>query len=90
MASGKFQTLLYKEEIEAFMRTPGLGRGSSSWISTISRGKGTALVGVLDAFWGSKGYVEPGGVQAFLRGDGAPGPDEEALLDRERDVPRIA
>ena len=58
MASGKFQTLLYKEEIEAYLRTPDIGGYQLLDIHDFP-GQGTALVGVLDAFWESKGYVTP-------------------------------
>jgi beta-galactosidase len=55
-ASGKLQVLCYKEEIEAAFRTPGI-----SGIQLLDLhdfpGQGTALVGVLNAFWGAKGYV---------------------------------
>ncbi len=57
-ASGRFQLECYKEEIEANLRTPGL-----SGIELLDLhdyvGQGTALVGLLDTFWESKGYVKP-------------------------------
>jgi inosine-uridine nucleoside N-ribohydrolase len=56
MASGKLQTLLYKEEIEAALRTPGFGGFQLLDLHDFP-GQGTALVGVLDPFWESKGYV---------------------------------
>jgi len=56
MASGRFQTLLYKAELEAALRTPGLGGVQLLGLQDFP-GQGTALVGVLDAFWDSKGYV---------------------------------
>lgn len=56
MASGKFQTLLYKTDIEAALRTPGFGGFQLLGLSDFP-GQGTALVGVLDAFWQEKGYV---------------------------------
>jgi hypothetical protein len=55
-ASGKLQALCYKEEIESALRTPGMG-GFELLGLTDFPGQGTALVGVLDAFWDSKGYV---------------------------------
>jgi hypothetical protein len=55
-ASGKLQTLCYKEEIESALRTPGMG-GFELLGLTDFPGQGTALVGVLDAFWDDKGYV---------------------------------
>jgi len=56
-ASGRFQLACYKEEIEANLRTPGLG-GFQLLDLHDYVGQGTALVGVLDPFWKSKGYVE--------------------------------
>ncbi len=57
MASGKLQALLYKEEIESALRTPGFGGFQLLDIHDFP-GQGTALVGILDAFWDSKGYIE--------------------------------
>jgi hypothetical protein len=57
-ASGKLQTLCYKEEIESALRTPGFGGFQLLDLHDFA-GQGTALVGVLDAFWDSKGYVTP-------------------------------
>lgn len=56
MASGKLQTLLYKEDIESALRTPGFGGFQLLDLHDFP-GQGTALVGVLDPFWDSKGYV---------------------------------
>jgi beta-galactosidase len=56
MASGKFQLACYKEEIEANLRTPGLG-GFQLLDLHDYLGQGTALVGLLDAFWEPKGYA---------------------------------
>ena len=47
----------YKEEIEANLRTPGLA-GFQLLDLHDYVGQGTALVGVLDPFWESKGYVK--------------------------------
>jgi hypothetical protein len=57
-ASGKLQTLLYKEDIESALRTPGMGGFQLLDLHDFP-GQGTALVGVLDPFWDSKGYVSP-------------------------------
>ena len=57
-ASGRLQTLCYKEEIESALRTPGMGGFQLLDLHDFP-GQGTALVGVLDPFWESKGYVEP-------------------------------
>ncbi len=58
MASGKLQTLAYKHDIEAALRTPGFGGFQLLDLHDFP-GQGTALVGVLNAFWDSKGYVTP-------------------------------
>jgi len=57
-ASGKLQAILYKEEIEAALRTPGFGGFQLLDLHDFP-GQGTALVGVVDAFWGEKGYIKP-------------------------------
>jgi len=57
-ASGRFQLACYKEEIEANLRTPGLD-GFQLLDLHDYLGQGTALVGLLDAFWESKGYAAP-------------------------------
>lgn len=55
MASGKFQTLLYKQEIETALRTPGFAGFQLLDLHDFP-GQGTAPVGVLNALWQSKGY----------------------------------
>lgn len=64
MASGKFQTLLYKEEIEAYLRTRGIGGYQLLGLNDFP-GQGTALVGVVDVFWDSKPYVTPAEYKRF-------------------------
>jgi len=56
IASGKLQTLCYKEDIESALRTPGFAGFQLLDLHDFP-GQGTALVGVLDPFWESKGYV---------------------------------
>lgn len=56
-ASGRLQTLCYKADIEAALRTPGFAGFQLLDLHDFP-GQGTALVGVLDAFWDSKGYVD--------------------------------
>ena len=56
LASGKLQTLCYKEDIESALRTPGMGGFELLDLHDFP-GQGTALVGVLNPFWESKGYV---------------------------------
>jgi len=58
MASGKLQTLCYKADIEAALRTPKFGGFQLLDLHDFP-GQGTALVGVLDPFWEEKGYVTP-------------------------------
>ncbi len=58
LASGKLQTLCYKEDIESALRTPGMGGFELLDLHDFP-GQGTALVGVLDPFWKEKGYVTP-------------------------------
>jgi len=55
-ASGRFQVECYKEEIEANLRTPGLS-GFQLLDLHDYLGQGTALIGVVDAFWRPKSYV---------------------------------
>lgn len=56
MATGKLQSLCYKADIEAALRTPGFGGFQLLGLSDFP-GQGTALVGVLDAFWEPKPYM---------------------------------
>jgi hypothetical protein len=55
-ASGKLQTLCYKADIEAALRTPGFAGFQLLDLHDFP-GQGTALIGVLDPFWDTKGYV---------------------------------
>ncbi len=64
LASGKLQTLCYKEDIESALRTPGMGGFELLDLHDFP-GQGTALVGVLDAFWEEKGYVTPAEYRRF-------------------------
>ncbi len=64
MASGKLQTLCYKEDIESLLRTPGDGGFQLLDLHDFP-GQGTALVGVLDPFWEEKGYVSPAQYHRF-------------------------
>jgi|WetSurMetagenome_2_1015567.scaffolds.fasta_scaffold00347_17 hypothetical protein len=58
MASGKLQALCYKAEIEAALRTPGFAGFHLLQLHDFP-GQGTALVGILNAFFESKGYINP-------------------------------
>jgi VCBS repeat-containing protein len=55
-ASGKLQSLCYKADIEAALRTPGFAGFQLLDLHDFP-GQGTALVGVLNPFWGEKGYI---------------------------------
>ncbi len=55
-ASGKLQVLAYKHDIEAALRTENFGGFQLLNLNDFP-GQGTALVGVVDAFWDEKGYV---------------------------------
>ena len=58
LASGKLQALCYKADIEAALRTRNFGGFQLLGLNDFP-GQGTALVGVLDAFWEEKGYISP-------------------------------
>ena len=58
LASGKLQALCYKADIEAALRTPGMAGFQLLDLHDFP-GQGTALVGILDAFWDEKGYITP-------------------------------
>lgn len=58
MASGKLQAICYKADIEAAMRTPGFAGFHLLQLHDFP-GQGTALVGVLNPFFESKGYINP-------------------------------
>lgn len=55
-ATGKFATLLYKEEIERAYKTKGFDGFHLLQLQDFP-GQGTALVGLLNAFWENKGFV---------------------------------
>lgn len=63
-ASGRFQLACYKEEVEANFRTPGYS-GLELLDLHDYLGQGGALIGLLDAFWQSKGYATPAEFRAF-------------------------
>ncbi|HEX5553531.1 MAG TPA: glycoside hydrolase family 2 TIM barrel-domain containing protein [Chitinophagaceae bacterium] len=64
MASGKFQVIQKKEELEALLRTPGLGGYELLELQDYP-GQGTAPVGVVDIFWDPKPYVTAKEFRAF-------------------------
>ncbi len=56
MASGKLAAILYKEEIERALKTAGISGFQLLDLHDFP-GQGTALVGLLNAFWESKGVI---------------------------------
>jgi hypothetical protein len=58
LASGKLQALCYKADIEAALRTHNQAGFQLLDLHDFP-GQGTALVGVLNAFWNEKGYITP-------------------------------
>jgi len=64
LASGKLQALCYKADIEAALRTKDFSGFQLLDLHDFP-GQGTALVGVLDAFWGEKGYISPSEYSRF-------------------------
>ncbi len=64
MASGKLQAICYKADIEAALRTKEFSGFQLLDLHDFP-GQGTALVGVLDAFWDSKGYISAEEYSAF-------------------------
>jgi len=64
LASGKLQALCYKADIEASLRTKDFAGFQLLDLHDFP-GQGTALVGVLDAFWNEKGYITPEEFKSF-------------------------
>ncbi len=56
MASGKHSANLYKEVIERALKTPGFSGFQLLGLQDFT-GQGTALVGLVNAFWESKGII---------------------------------
>jgi len=63
-ACGNHAVLLYKEEIELLRRTPGYAGFSLLDLHDYPT-QGTALVGPLDPFWDSKGFITPAAYRRF-------------------------
>jgi len=63
-ASGKLAVILYKEEIERALKTPGISGFQLLDLHDFP-GQGTALVGLLNAFWKSKGLISPAEFRMF-------------------------
>ncbi len=58
IASGRFSWAVYKEDMEAALRTSGYGGFFLLQLEDFP-GQGEALVGLLDSFWDSKGILRP-------------------------------
>jgi len=63
-ACGRHALLLYKEEIELLLRTPGYAGFSLLDLHDYPT-QGTALIGPLDPFWDSKGFISPAAYRRF-------------------------
>ncbi|MEI3412075.1 MAG: hypothetical protein V8Q57_01780 [Blautia sp.] len=63
-ASGDLAVKLYKEDIEAVMRTHHIG-GFQLLALTDYTGQDTATIGILDAFFESKGFISPAEFRNF-------------------------
>ena len=62
--SGKLAALLYKEEIERALRTTNQAGFQLLQLNDFP-GQGTSTVGLLDAFWDSKGLITPAEFRKF-------------------------
>lgn len=56
IASGRFQVIQKKEEIESYLRTPGMAGYHLLQLNDFP-GQGTSPVGIVDVFWDPKPYV---------------------------------
>ncbi|MDP3000997.1 MAG: hypothetical protein Q8N47_26180 [Bryobacterales bacterium] len=65
LASGRFAWLLYKEDIEAALRTPNFGGVQLLQLQDFP-GQGEALIGLLDSFWETKGILKPEEMRGFF------------------------
>ncbi|MGE8243947.1 MAG: sugar-binding domain-containing protein [Sphingobacterium sp.] len=64
MSSGKLAAILYKEELERALKTPGISGYQLLDLHDFP-GQGTALVGLLDAFWDSKNILSAAEFRQF-------------------------
>jgi hypothetical protein len=64
MASGHLSTICHREEVEAALRTRGFGGFQMLDLQDFS-GQGTALVGILNVFMESKGFIEAAAWREF-------------------------
>ena len=65
-ASGDLAVKLYKEDIEAALRTKDFGGFELLSLSDYT-GQSTATVGILDVFYESKGLISHDEIQKFCR-----------------------
>lgn len=64
IATGRFAALLYKEEVERALKTERFSGFQLLGLQDFP-GQGTATVGLVDAFWDSKGVVESSWFRGF-------------------------
>lgn len=83
--SGMLALQLYRDEIEAALRTPSLGGFQLLDLHDFP-GQSTATVGLLNAFWESKGLIEPQQFREFLRANGTAASHAETDLYEYRAV----
>lgn len=83
-ASGKLASILYKEELERALKTPGVCGIQMLGLQDFP-GQGTALIGLLNAFWESKGIVESEWFRQFC-GPVVPLADFEKAVYEEGEV----
>ena len=83
-ATGRHAVLLYKEEIEILMRTPGPRRLLAARPARLSRSRDRAHRGARSVL-GLERFRHPGNAPAILRSYGAPVADEETHLHYRRD-----
>jgi hypothetical protein len=65
LASGRFAWRLYKEDIEASLRTPDWGGVQLLQLQDFP-GQGEALIGLLDSFWETKGILPRAEMRGFF------------------------
>lgn len=83
-ASGKLQSLCYKADIEAAFRTPGFAGFQMLQLHDFP-GQGTALVGILNPFFESKGYITPEEFRMFCNSTVPLAVMEKMIISTEED-----
>ena len=85
LASGRFAWRLYKEDIEASLRTPNWGGVQLLQLQDFP-GQGEALIGLLDSLLGDERDHGAGADARLLRGDDALAEVAQVCVDERRDV----